>query len=159
MRKVLSWSIGAVLLMALGAGAFFYLDPMGQGVVLPIGADRTFLYEKSVDFLEDIQFKDFEKASTYHLAATQAKRNIPELIQRVFQVRHEVLDIQRFEILDIDLDRKGGRARVKALVHFHVLGNTDVRESARSKDSVEMIFYWFKQPDGEWAMELESSLR
>lgn len=148
--------------IVLAAGLLFVLSSP-TGISIPGlnlgGSEKTFLKDRTVDFLEDIKFKDFKTASTYHLAEAQKKRDIPDLIRRVFAVKHEVLDIKDYKILGVEMDRSKGRARVRALVYFHVLGTKKVRDSARSRDNVEMLFYWFKQPDGTWAMELESSLR
>jgi hypothetical protein len=150
------------LSLAVAGGVLFVLSTPGgvSAFGVNLGAsDKAFLRDRTVDFLEDIRFKDFTKASTYHLPATQKARDIPALIQRVFKIKHEILDIQRYEILDVDLDRGKSRARVRAMVYFHVLGDQSMREKEDAFRNVEMLFYWFKQPDGQWVMELESSLR
>lgn len=147
---------------ALAGGLLFVVASPGGVSIGGIdlgGAERAYLRDRTIDFLEDIKFKDFAKASTYHLPETQKERDIPELIRRVFAIRHELLDIQRYEILDVELDRAKSRARVRALVYFRVLGDKQTRESESSHKDVEMIFYWFEQADGAWVMELESSLR
>jgi hypothetical protein len=123
------------------------------------GTDRRTLHKLTVDFFEDIQFKDYASAATFHLAATQAKRDIPEMIRRVFAVKPELLDIQRYDVLDVDLDRSGNRGRTRTMITFRALGDTAVGQSADAHRQGEMMLYWFKQPDGVWTMELESSLR
>lgn len=156
-------SVIVLLITILLAGGLLYVVASPGGISIGGidlgGADRAFLRDRTIDFLEDIKFKDFQKASTYHLPETQKERDIPEMIRRVFAVRHELLDIQRYEILDVELDRAKSRARVRSLVYFRVLGDKQTRESERSHRDVEMMFYWFKQSDGSWVMELESSLR
>jgi hypothetical protein len=146
-----------LVLALLGAGAALFL--LSQPVPLLGYQDASFLRDRTVDFLEDLKFKDFAKASTYHLPETQQARDIPELIRRVFAVKHELLDIQRWEILGVEFDRKENRSRVRALVFYRLLGDKVVRDNANNQREVEMLFYWFKQKDGSWAMELESSLR
>jgi hypothetical protein len=124
------------------------------------GTDRTLLGKLTVDFFEDIQFKDFQSAATFHLAATQAKRDIPAMIQRVFStLKPEALDIQRYKVLDVDLDRSGKRGRTRTQLTYRLLGDERVAGHAEALRQLEMMLYWFKQPDGSWAMELESSLR
>lgn len=148
-----------VLLLA-GAGLYVFSEGgFGGAGALVLGEDRTYLRDRTVDFLEDLKFKDFDKASTYHLAETQAARDIPALLHRAFKIRHEVLDIQDYEVLDVELDSSGARGRVRALVRYHILGDREVREQAGSYRDLEMLFYWFRQADGSWTMELESSLR
>lgn len=125
------------------------------------GSERVWLSERTYDFLEDIQFKDFDKASTYHLKKTQKKRDIPKLIQRVFQVRHEILDIMRFEVTEVDLDRSGARARVRTKVWLRVLGDSRLTAEENSRRQTEILFYWFRDSSvtpPKWNMELESSL-
>jgi hypothetical protein len=148
--------------VVLGAAALVIVSsPFGVSVggIEVGGTERKWLAERTIDFLEDIQFKDFQRASTYHLDKTQKERNIPELIRRIFQIKHEVLDIKDYKILDVDLDRSTSRARVRALVHYHVLGDQSTRDHLEAMREVEMLFYWFRQTDGTWTMELESSLR
>ncbi len=145
-----------VVALMLAGGALWALSQPG-GVLG--NEDAALLRDRTVDFLEDIKFKDFARASTYHLPATQEKRDIPELIRRVFMVKHEVLDIQRWQILEVEFDRKENRGRVRVDVFYRVLGDSNTRDQPDVLRDVEMLFYWFKQPDGSWVMELESSLR
>lgn len=148
--------IASILALLLAGGALYLLS----APVLVLGnEDAAFLRDRTVDFLEDIKFKDFAKASTYHLPETQKARDIPELIRRVFMVKHEVLDIQRYQILDVELDRGERRSRVRALVFYRLLGDKNTRDDPNALRDVEMLFYWFQQADGSWVMELESSLR
>lgn len=148
------------VLLAGGLGLAIFAAPgtLSLGGVPVAFGERGWLVDRTRDFLEDIQFKDFDHAATYHLAEKQTARDIPALIRRVFQIKHEVLDIKDFEILEVDLDRSGRRARVRTKVDFHVLGPSDVRDAPESSKNVEMLFYWFKGADGQWTMDLESSL-
>jgi hypothetical protein len=144
------------VVLAGGAALWLLSEPGGLQIV---GGDKSFLADRTVDFLEDIKFKDFKKAATYHLEKTQKERDIPTTIQRIFAIKHEVLDIQHYKILDVDLDRSQMRARVRAHVFYRVLGDKQLRDDADAMRDLIMLFYWFKQDDGSWAMELESSLR
>lgn len=159
MRRKSLW-LSLLVIMASGAALFGLQQARLVDVArLDFSGQTKWLADRSYDFLEDLKYKDFAKASEYHLAETQAKRDIPELIRRVFGIKHEILDIDRFEILGVDLDRSGLRARVRTRVYFNVLGDRAVRDSTSSRRDVELLLYWFKQSDGQWAMELESSLR
>lgn len=152
----------ALLFVVALAGAFLFAATQPTvpvvGGLLPGGGDKRYLYDRTYDFLEDIKYKDFGRASTYHLPSTQEKRDIPELIRRVFMVKHEVLDIHDFEIMGLDFDRGGARARARALVRYRILGDKRARDDPDARRDVEMLFYWFKEAD-VWVMELESSLR
>lgn len=150
-----------VAVLAVAGGALWVLSGQSD-VSMPVAVmtgDRAYLKKATLVFLEDIKFKDFDKASTYHLEETQKARDIPALLQSVFRIKHEVLDIQSYEVLQVELDSTKARGRVRALVRYHVLGDRRVREDPDAFRDVEMLFYWFRQPDGTWVMELESSLK
>ncbi len=147
------------LLVALGLLVLAVPGGVSIGFLHMGNEDRAFLRDRTVDFLEDIKFKDFSRASTYHLPETQAARDIPSLIRKVFMVKHELLDIQKYRILGVEMDRKQTRARVRATVDYRVLGDKRIRDNLESVRDVEMLFYWFQQKDKSWVMELESSLR
>lgn len=154
------WIFGGV---AAVAGLMIAVAAMPGGLSvarLGLGAsDEAYVVDRSIDFLEDLRYKDFKKASTYHLPETQLARDIPEMIRRKFGIRHEVLDIRDFKVIGTDFDRAGNRARVRAMVYYRVLSDIRVREHEENNRDAEMLLYWFKQPDGKWVMELESSLR
>lgn len=155
-------AIVLVVLLALAGGALFVVSqsPGGGSVgTLVLTGKRAFLRDRTLEFLEDIKFKDFPKASTYHLKEAQEARDIPSMLKRAFKIRHEVLDIQEYEVLEVELDSTETRGRVRTLVRFHVLGDKEVRERADAHRDMELMFYWFEQADGTWTMELESSLR
>lgn len=114
--------------------------------------DGKFLNERSIDFLEDIKFKDFQKAASYHSSEDRKKVNVSRLIGKMFMVKPELLDIMSYEILRIELDRSKTRARVHTRTKVKLLNTKEIREP-------ELIFYWHKDPNEGWVMKLESSLR
>src|SRR5687767_6734648 len=69
--------------------------------------DMAELDKLARSFLQDLQFKDFDKAGKYHNLIEQGKANIPQLIERLFQVKPEVLNIRDFEIVRVDMDEDG----------------------------------------------------
>lgn len=137
-------------------------------------------------FLQDLQFKDFDKAAKYHSFVDQAKANIPQLIERLFQVKPEMLNIRDFEIVRVDLDDDGKRARTFFRSNLELL-NTAEGDKPNKEKQIEGILYWHKLPVGagkapsaegtatttdapttteavaaeaeQWFMKLESSLR
>ena len=115
-------------------------------VNISINEDKQVLEEKVTNFLEDVEFKDFEKAATYHNKADQEKVNISKLIEDKFMVKPELLDITKYEVTDINIDRSGERAKVKTRTIFKILNTGKVEE-------MELIFYfhrktvWYKITD------------
>jgi len=150
MRKV-SLMLAAV---ALVAGAVLLLvtrppllDSMG------FGGDAGQLRTLARAFHEDIQFKDFAKAASYHSDAEQETVDIPFLIERIFLVKPEQLDIMSYEILFADIDSSGLRGRVKSLVKMKNLLKDQLHDR-------ELVLYFYRESlDGPWYMRLESSLR
>jgi hypothetical protein len=120
---------------------------------LPLGGDAGWLRRQTTAFWEDIQFKDFVAAAGFHDPLKQETVDIPFLLERLFLVKPEALDIMSYEIVFADLDSTGLRARVKSRVKVKNLLLGDVSEK-------ELILYWHRaSPGAPWYMELESSLR
>lgn len=102
-------------------------------------------------FQDDIRFKDFARASTYHTASDQAAVNIPALIESKFGIKPEELDFQEARIARIDVDPDGRRAKALVVWHTRLLNTKEIRD-------VEGTVYWQKAADGRWYMQLRSSL-
>ncbi|MEQ8171323.1 MAG: hypothetical protein ABRQ38_20700 [Candidatus Eremiobacterota bacterium] len=118
---------------------------------LAINQDKDILAGKITSFLEDVEFKDFKKAATYHNEEDQKNANIPRLIEEKFLVKPEFLDIIKYEVKEIEIDSSGKRSKVKTRTIFKVLNTGEVKD-------MEMIFYFQKADDGKWYMQLKSSL-
>ena len=78
--------------------------------------------------------------------------DIPFLLERLFLVKPEFLDIMAFEVVMADLDSTGNRGRVKTRVKVKELVSNQIRDKE--------IMLYFQRVDREspWYMELESSL-
>jgi len=120
---------------------------------LALGGDRGALRRIALDFLEDIQFKDFVSAASYHAPDLQSSVDIPFLIQRLFTVRPEALDIMDYDIVFAEIDSSELRARVKARVKVKLLLNELI-------DEQELVLYFERDSVTDpWHMKLEDSLR
>lgn len=151
------WLIGAGVLVALGGGylAVAHLSG-GQYPTLGVpglGGEQQWLRDTTMSFWEDVTFKDFDAAALYHAPGEQDAVDIPYLLERLFLLKPEFLDILSVEIVYVDIDSTGQRARVKCRVRVKDL----VKEKVRDQ---EMILYYHRaSPDEPWFMKLESSLR
>ncbi len=58
----------ALTFILLVLGVYFYYDSRSQHSSLPIisSEDERIVNQKSMSFLEDLKYKDFDKAATYH---------------------------------------------------------------------------------------------
>ncbi len=120
---------------------------------LPLGGDRGLLRRTALSFMEDIQFKDFDRAASYHAPELVESVDIPFLIQRLFAVRPEALDIMGYEVVFAELDSSDLRARVKLRVRAKLLANERIEER-------ELILYFYRDDvAAPWYMKLEDSLR
>ena len=109
-----------LLLVVLLAGGYIGAAHLSGGAFptlgLPLGGERSMLRETVRAFLEDIQFKDFERAASYHAPDKRDTVDIPFLLERLFLQKPESLDIMDYEIVFAKIDSTRRRARVKARV-------------------------------------------
>lgn len=141
-----------LVLLVLMLALYLYFSLGTSPIPLPFNSDRKVLTDKTLHFLEDIRFKDFSAAASYHSPEEQKKVNIPELIERIFQIKPEFLDIMRYEVSGVDIDSTSLRARIKTHSTVKILNTGEIRQP-------DIIFYWHKASDGNWYLKLESSLR
>jgi len=116
-----------------------------------LSKDVSIVQKFALSFFEDLKFKDFDSAAKYHSLKDQKKVNIPKLIEKLFKVKPEFLDIMEYKILEISLDSSKKRARVKMKAKVNILNSGKIKNP-------EVILYFHKK-DEKWYMELESSLR
>lgn len=146
-------SAAAFLLASLYFAAAHFSGGAFPTLGLPIGGTCGQLRRTALSFMEDIQFKDFEKAASYHDPKARQSVDIPFLLRRLFQVKPEALDLMDFEVVFCKVDSSGDRARVKMRVKAKLLANGAIRD--------QELMLFFRRTDGEegWYMELEDSLR
>lgn len=143
----------AFVLVALAVGGYILYDSQwGRSVLMGFfSEDLARIEEISLAFMEDIKFKDFNKAASYHSPEDQEEVDIPKLMERLFKIKPELLDVMEYTILDSTLDSTGTRGRVKMKAKVNVLNSGKIKNP-------EFILYYKKEGEA-WFMELESSLR
>jgi len=142
-----------LLLVVLGLAVYMDSSRYGLsvgGAVLALDGDRFEIDRRTRRFLEDLKYKDFDHAATFHTPEEREEFDIAAMIEKKFYVKPEHLDIRHFEILRVDVSDSGdrGKAVIKATVKLLNLG--------KIKDA-EAVFYW-KKVEGTWYQELRSSL-
>ena len=150
-------AVTALLVLVLLLGGYLGVAHVSGGAFstlgLALGGDRGALRRVALAFLEDIQFKDFVSAASYHAPDIRDDVDIPFLIQRLFTVRPEALDIMDYDVVFAEIDSGGLRARVKLRVKVKLLLNALINER-------EVILYFQRDSvDDPWYMKLEDSLR
>ena len=150
-------AVTALLVLALLLGGYLAAAHVSGGAFstlgLALGGDRAALRRIALSFLEDIQFKDFVGAASYHAPDIRDSVDIPFIIQRLFTVRPEALDIMDYEVVFAEVDSGGLRARVKLRVKVKLLLNARI-------DERELLLYFERDSVHDpWYMKLEDSLR
>ena len=151
MRKI--YIIVGILVLITGVIVMFssrYGVSIGNITIAP-HKDKKILEDLTFSFWEDIQFKDWDTAASYHAEQVKAERDIPYLIERMFQVKPETLDVRNIEVQEVDIDSSGDRGRVRTKLLVKVLNTGKVKQP-------EAVLYWYKE-NGQWLLNLESSLR
>jgi hypothetical protein len=151
MKKIL-----AIFGVLIGLAVILLMFTSHSGAGLTLGSfghaeDKAYVEKSTLDFLEDIKYKDFKKAAIYHTIAERKTVDIPSLLERIFLIKPEFCDFLRYQITGVDVDSTGTRARVHTKCVIKVLNSNEIKEP-------ETIFYWFKDPKEGWCMHLESSL-
>ncbi len=145
------------LLIVLVVGAYLGYAHVSGGAVptfgLPIGGPAAEVRHLAWSFWEDVRFKDFKKAASYHTKKRQEEVDIPFLLERLFMTKPELLDIMSYEILESEIDSTGLRGRVRTVLRLKDLSRNKLRDQ-------EVILYFHRKSiDSPWYMELETSLR
>lgn len=148
MKKVL-----LLVVVALAAAVYASSDRYAVGIgpwLIPVDRDRSEVNQKMRRFLDDLKFKDFDHAATFHTAEDREKKDIPTLIEKKFAVKPELLDIRAHDVLAVEIMPTGERAKVRTVVNVTLLNTGKTRDA-------DAVFYW-KKVDGVWYMDLQSSL-
>ncbi|OIP31034.1 MAG: hypothetical protein AUK47_23385 [Deltaproteobacteria bacterium CG2_30_63_29] len=148
----------ALILTPIGLlAAYTLLAHLSGGALpscgLPLGGDRGELRRTTVSFWEDVKFKDYDHAATYHAPEVRDEIDIPYLLKRLLAERPEMVEIQDYEVLQVDIDSTDLRARVKSRVRMKHLG------TGKASDREVLLFYKRADQTAPWYMELEDSLR
>lgn len=150
---MIRWVLALVLFAAIYVAAAHFSGGVFPTPGLPVGGDRAEIRNMVYSFWEDIQFKDFKKAASYHRPEARDSVDIPYLLQRLFLQKPELLDIMDYEIVFAKVDSSKVRARVKSRVKVKELTREEIKER-------EVMLYFHRDTvDSPWYMELESSLR
>lgn len=153
MKKLLPLALVAALLFGGYLAVAHFSGGAFPTLGLALGGDRGLLRRVALDFMEDVQFKDFQRAASYHAPELMETVDIPFLIQRLFAVKPEALDIMDYEVVFADIDSSDLRARVKLRVRAKLLAHERIEER-------ELILYFYRDTvDAPWYMKLEDSLR
>lgn len=118
---------------------------------LTLNKDKQILEERSKKFWEDVQYKDFKSAAKYHEPGIRKKQDIPFLLERLFMVKPEQMDLRTIDVEEVHIDSTGRRGRTRTKMMIKLLNTKKIKRP-------DVVLYWYKK-EGTWWMRLESSLR
>ena len=126
--------ISLAVLAALGAGAYLFLaDPFTSAQ----GAGQIDDYAKM--FMEDVQFKDFRRASNYHHELERDRMDIGRAIETIFLVKPEMLEIREYRIVRTTLSSQNTRGRTLVRTKYKRLN------VAKEPEEKDIVLYWIKR--------------
>ncbi|MCK5684569.1 hypothetical protein KAJ27_10620 [bacterium] len=156
------------LVVLIGFGVFYFLD---EGMLSP---EKKVIRDRTLQFIESLKFKDFDKAATYHSPKDKNRKNIPKLIEKKFAVKPEFLNFVDYEVSFVEMNDAENRGLVKTNITVELLNSKQAQKDKGNKvKTVEIIYYWSKEQkyemddeenprkvDGqlEWYHKLQSSL-
>lgn len=148
--------IACAVVVVLAGGYLAAAHLSGGAFPVPgvgLGGDRGIVRKMTDNFWEDIKFKDFKRAASLHAPDVQASVDIPFVIQRLFLVKPEALDIMSYEIVLAEIDSLGLRARSKCRLKIKDLIKQEIKEQE------VMLYFERKDMQSPWYLKLEDSLR
>lgn len=138
-----------VILLVLGLVVGAYLVLSGHTSLYQ--TDKHDLRQKTHRFFECVKFKEFGEAADFHDMVDRKKVKIPKLIEDLFLIPPEQLDIQEIHVLFVEIDSTGILAKSKTRCIIQLLNKKDIRRP-------EVMLYW-KKEQGQWFLKLESTLQ
>lgn len=146
MKKVLAV---LVAVLVVGGIALAGLQPWGFslfGVEYAWSPEYRAVQQLGRDFMEDIQFKDWKRAASYHTWAEKQEADIPEQIRKLFGIKPEQLHIENVRLMGVDISEDGLRARTRFKAHVEVLNTTQKEEEENKNRDMEINLYWQRRP-------------
>lgn len=140
MRKITLMTVFTLALLA--AGGYLYLEQ-------PFDPDRAELEELSEQFMEDLQFKDFQSSAQYHHQLERERVDIGRAIEELFKVDPELLDILDYRITRTEIDSSGQRGRVLINTRFRPLKPEALSDEEDDNiEEADLQLYWmYRHPD------------
>ena len=149
----MKWILYLVLVVLLIVGGYFGLSYFSSGKLptlsLLFNSEKSKVQSAALNFWEDIKFKDIKNASKLLNENPDSQKTIETFLRNLFKIDLERLDISSYEIVQLEIDSTGKRARVKTKV---------LAENLNTQQSVEqyvMLFFYSK--DAMWFLDLQNS--
>jgi hypothetical protein len=139
-----------LLVLVSLAGAAFFLQDQGMIPGLSISPETEILKNRTYRFFECIKYKEFQEAAAYHNETDRKAADIPQMIENIFKIPPENLDIQEIRVVHSDLDSSKKLGRVKVQMLVKLLNSEELKRP-------EVILYW-KKENNDWFLKLQSSL-
>ena len=138
------WLFLMVVIVAAAGGGY----AIHSGYTRLYHSEKKIIREQTRQFWEFIRFKSFDQAA--ELDDNEDKETTAKKIERIFRVKPENLDIQRVDVVSVEIDDTGDLARSKTRLEGELL-------NPKKAKTIEVMLFW--RHDGEaWRLKLRSSL-
>ncbi len=138
------WFVLVVLFIAAAGGGY----AIHGGYTPFYHSDKKGIREQTRQFWEFIRFKSFDQAAQFD--EDEDKETTARLIERIFRIKPENLDIQRVDVLSVEIDSSGNLGRSKARLEGELL-------NPKKTKTIEVMLFW-RRVGGVWRLKLRSSL-
>lgn len=149
------WILILLVILALGAGGYILAAHLSGGALptfgLEIGGERQVVRQKTLQFWENLKFKDLKRATAMLGQEVSDPAPILQFLERTFHTEPESLDITEYSVVSAELDSTGRRVRIKASVSANQL-------ATRKPIRVEVMHFFYQSPKGDWWLDLSNSL-
>ena len=111
-------------------------------------SDKKVIRDQTRRFWEFVRFKSFDQAAEFD--HDEDKETTARLIERIFRIKPENLDIQRVDVVSVEIDATGDLARSKTRLEGEML-------NPKKAKTIEVMLFWRREGDA-WMLRLRSSL-
>ncbi len=147
----MKWLITLLILIVLGVGGYLLAAYVTGGALptfgLIIGGDRGEVRRVALKFWEDLKFDDPKSAAKLMLPEDMTL--VRSFTSKTFHIAPELLDVTGFEIVSVEIDSTGQRARVKSRILANDLGQNKLVKTEA------MLF--LRKIKTQWFLDLSSS--
>lgn len=111
-------------------------------------SDKKVLRDQTRQFWEYVKFKSFDRAAEFD--ENEDTEETARLIERIFRIKPENLDLREIDVLYAEIDGSGELARTKTRLDGAVL-------NPAAEKTLEVMLFWERR-DEKWWLKLRSSL-
>ena len=138
------WLFLIVVILAVAGGGY----AIQSGYTPFFHSEKKIIRGQTLQFWEFIRFKSFDQAAVFD--EDEDRETTARLIEGIFRIKPENLDIQRVDVISVEIDSSGDLARSKTRLEGEML-------NPKRAETIEVMLFWRRDGD-KWRLKLRSSL-